>query len=51
MTTDFSREYSCKDEELPVICKFTAFSLKRDLADFTAFSPKFNEGVCYHIRK
>lgn len=43
MATDFSREYNCKDEELPVICKFTAFSLRRDLPEFTAYSPKFNE--------
>lgn len=42
MTTLISRDYNCKDEELPVICKFAAFSLKRDLADFTAFSPKFD---------
>lgn len=37
------RNFNCKDEELPVICRFVAFSLKRDLADFSAFSPKFNE--------
>jgi len=43
MATNQSRDYNCKDEELPVICRFAAFSLKRDLAEFTAFSPKFNE--------
>ena len=43
MAQNQSRDYNCKDEELPVICRFAAFSLKRDLADFTAFSPKFNE--------
>ena len=37
------RVYNCKDEELPVISNFAVFSLKRDLADFTAFSPKFNK--------
>ena len=35
------RSYNCKDEELPVICGFAAFSLKRDLADFTSYAPKF----------
>jgi hypothetical protein len=37
------RSFNCKDEELPVICKFTLFNLKRDLADFTAYSPMFND--------
>ena len=41
MTTSNQRDYNCKDEELPVICGFAAFSLKRDLAEFTSFSPKF----------
>lgn len=41
MTTPNQRLYNCKDEELPVICGFAAFSLKRDLADFTSYSPKF----------
>lgn len=41
MTTVNQRNYNCKDEELPVICGFAAFSLKRDLTDFTSFSPKF----------
>lgn len=35
------RNFNCKDEELPVICNYAAFSLERDLAAFTAFSPKF----------
>ena len=43
MSTNSSRSYNCKDEELPVMCRYTAFSLKRDLTGFTAFSPKFNE--------
>ena len=37
------KNYNCKNEELPVIAEYLAFSLKRDLANFTAFSPKFNE--------
>ena len=37
------RTYNCKHEELPVIAGYILFSLKRDLADFMAFSPKFNE--------
>ena len=36
------KNYKCKQEELPVIAGYLNFSLKRDLADFTAFSPKFN---------
>jgi hypothetical protein len=34
--------YNCKNEELPVIAEYLLFSLKRDLSDFMAFSPKFN---------
>jgi len=41
MSTTNNRSFNCKDEELPIVAKFVAFSLKRDLADFTAFSPKF----------
>lgn len=37
------RNYNCKDEELPVICGFVALSLKRDLEEFTSFSPMFTE--------
>ena len=37
------KNYNCKNEELPVIAEYLAFSFKRDLANFTAFSPKFNE--------
>jgi len=43
MATNSARSYNCKDEELPVICRYAVFSLKRDLAAFTAFSPKFND--------
>lgn len=37
------RLFSCKDEELIPIGKRTLFSLKRDLAEFTAYSPLINE--------
>lgn len=43
MNQNTPRNYNCKDEELPVICGFTAFSLKRDFPDFSAFSPQFND--------
>lgn len=36
-----SRNFNCKDEELSVICGFSAISLGRDLADFGAYSPVF----------
>jgi hypothetical protein len=38
-----SKTYNCKNEELPVIARFLLFSLKRDLAEFAAFAPRFNE--------
>jgi hypothetical protein len=38
-----ARNYKCKDEELPVICEYASFSFKRDLADFTAYSPIFDQ--------
>lgn len=37
-----NRIFNCKDEELPVVSKAAAFALKRDLAEFSAYSPKFN---------
>ncbi|MDR2472834.1 MAG: hypothetical protein LBD53_04610 [Tannerella sp.] len=37
------KTYNCKNEELPVIAEYLLFSLKKDMAAFTAFSPKFNE--------
>ena len=36
------RDYKCKDEELPSVCMFSSSNLKRDLVDFTGFSPRFN---------
>jgi len=44
MATKIVRLYSCRDDELPTICELAAFSLKRDLVDFTNYSPKFNNG-------
>lgn len=41
MSNTYMRNFNCKDEELPVIARFVAFSLKRDLTDFTAYSPIF----------
>lgn len=40
--TNSNRIYKCKDEELVLIATFTHFSFKRDVADFSAFSPKYN---------
>lgn len=37
------RDYNCKDEELPVVGGFVLDSFKKDLVDFTAFSPLFDE--------
>lgn len=42
MGTNVSRDYKAKDEELPVMAGYVAFSLERDLADFQAFSPIFS---------
>ena len=42
METTILRDYSCKDEELPMICMFGASNLRHDLPDFSAFSPLFN---------
>jgi len=43
MNQNNSRNYSCKDEELPVISKFALTSFKRDAADFMDYSPRFNQ--------
>jgi hypothetical protein len=42
METSEVRNYKCKDEELPVICRSVLCSYKRDLPEFTALSPIFN---------
>lgn len=44
MATKVVRLYGCRDEELPTICDLAAFSLTRDLVDFTNYSPKFKNG-------
>lgn len=41
MNTTVSRLYNCKDEELVPISRFILFSLKRDQADFMAYSANF----------
>ena len=38
-----NRLFSCKNEELLPVSKFTLYSLKRDLAEFTVFSTLFGE--------
>lgn len=43
MSINLSRGYNCKNDELPMICKATLANAKRDLTDFAAYSPKFNE--------
>jgi hypothetical protein len=37
------RKYKCKDEELPSLCRNALHCYKRDLPDFTALSPAFND--------
>ena len=37
------KKFDCKNEELVVICDYVQTSFERDLADFTAFAPKFNQ--------
>jgi hypothetical protein len=41
--SETTRSYNCKDEELPVVCRYALSCVRRDLSDFTAFSPVFNE--------
>jgi hypothetical protein len=41
--SEITRNYNCKDEELPVVCRYALSCIRRDLADFVAFSPVFNE--------
>jgi len=38
-----NRLFSCKYEELLPVSKFTLYSLKRDIAEFSAFSTQFSE--------
>jgi len=39
---EHSRNFNCKDEELLVVAGFIASGFRRDLADFSAFSAKFD---------
>jgi hypothetical protein len=43
MEKENARNYKCKDEELPVVCRNASLYLRRDSADFFAFSPVFND--------
>ena len=43
MATQTNRNFNCKNEELPVICRFNLFSLKRDQTYFVDYSPIFGE--------
>ena len=43
MGTQTNRNFNCKNEELPVICRFNLFSLKRDQTHFAGYSPIFGE--------
>ena len=36
------KKFNCKIEELPIICRFGLSIARRDLGDFTAFSPMFS---------
>jgi hypothetical protein len=42
MKTNPNRSFDCKNEELPVVCRFGALSLARDLNDFTTYSSMFD---------
>lgn len=42
MLTKNPRNFNCKDEELPIIATLAQKNLERDLADFAAYSPKFD---------
>lgn len=43
MVIQQNRSFNCKNEELPVISRFTLFSLKRDQTYFADYSPIFGE--------
>lgn len=43
MVMDLTRDYNCKDEDVPHICNFAESNLNHDLAVFTGYSPKFNQ--------
>ncbi|MDR2928149.1 MAG: hypothetical protein LBV41_08130 [Cytophagaceae bacterium] len=37
------RLYKCKNEELPIIAAYVLYGIKRDLSDFQAYSPIFDD--------
>lgn len=37
------KKFKCKNEEIIVICDYVQDCFQRDLSDFTAYSPKFNQ--------
>lgn len=43
MAKNPSRNFNCKIEELPVVCRFNLSNLKRDLNDFIRYSPIFGD--------
>jgi hypothetical protein len=43
MNLNTNRSFDCKNEELPIVCRFGAISLGRDLKDFNAYSSTFDE--------
>jgi len=42
MENNSNREFNCKNEELPVVCRFVGLSLERDMTTFTTYSPIFD---------
>ena len=42
MKLNMNRSFDCKNEELPVVCRFGAISFERDLKDFTTYSSTFD---------
>jgi len=49
MITTNVRSYNCKDEELPVIGNKVLFSFKRDQAEFSSYSPKFDSNYATEL--
>lgn len=43
MATTIIYSFNCKNEELPIICRYALSMLQRDIHEFTAFSPIFNQ--------
>lgn len=49
MAKDLIRYYNCKDSELTMICSFVAGSLEINRAEFSAYSPKFNDAYFFRF--